>query len=547
MGERCELMIKVVSVESVRKIEASADKSVMSYAQMMENAGQAGAEVAKQMTADLDNPRVTILIGGGNNGGDGLVTARYLAQETDAEVRLYLLKRRDDRDANYQAVVELGVFMAYAEDDRDKRVLRNMVASADLLIDALFGIGVRLPIKGEAEKILRNANQAIHERHVYQPERMLIHPSQIDSSIPRLPRVLAIDCPSGLDCDIGEIDRNAIMADKTITFIAGKTGLFEFDGAKYVGELIVAPIGIPAELPELAQESVVLVDSAMVRGLLPSRAINSHKGTYGKVLIIGGSRNYSGAPALSAESAYRSGAGLVTLVVSEVIMPSIASKLTEPIYFPLPDDLTTLPESLKEDIIKTIKNQTAMLIGIGWGQVDGRAEFFDFLLEHTADFPPLVVDADGLNLLAKMDSWWERLPKQTVITPHLGELSRLSGLSIAEIRANRLQIAQEKAGAWGVVLVMKGVHTIVAHPDGRTAILPFKTDALATAGTGDILAGLIAGFLAQGMDRFEATVCAGYVHGLAGEMCQSKYGSGRGVIAGDVLAMIPYVLGELDS
>lgn len=540
-------MIKVVSVDAVRKIEASADKSVMRYAQMMENAGKAGAVVAKQMIADLDNPRVTILIGGGNNGGDGLVTARYLAQETDAEVRLYLLKRRDESDDNYQAVMKLGMFIAYAEDDRDKRVLRNMVASADLVIDALFGIGVRLPIKGEAEKILRHANQAIHERQAYQPEHRLITPSKIDKNIPRLPRVLAIDCPSGLDCDTGEIDRNAIKADKTITFIAGKTGLFEFEGAKYVGELIVAPIGIPSDLLELAREKVLLVDSMMVRGLLPPRAINSHKGTYGKVLIIGGSRNYSGAPALSAESAYRSGVGLITLAISEAIMPSVASKLTEPIYFPLPDDLTTLSKSLEVDILQAIKNQTAMLIGVGWGQTDGRAEFFDFLLEHKNEFPPFVVDADGLNLLAKMDNWWERLPEQTVITPHMGELSRLSGLSIAEIRANRLQIAGEKAREWNVTLVMKGVHTIVAHPDGRTAILPFKTDALATAGTGDILAGLVAGFLAQGMDTFNSAVCAGYVHGMAGEMCQTEYGSGRGVIASDVLAMIPYVSGELEA
>ena len=535
-------MIKVVSVDAMRNIEASANKSVMSYDDMMEKAGKAGAEVAKRMIADLEQARVTILVGGGNNGGDGLVTARYLAQETDAEVRLYMLKRRDESDKNYSAVLEL--FMVYAEDDHDNRLIRQMVASADLVIDALFGIGVRLPIKGDADQILRNANQAINQRRSDKPKTTLIDPTQASEKYPRLPRVLAIDCPSGLNCDTGEIDSNAIQSDETITFISAKKGLFEFPGAGQIGHLTVAPIGIPEELPELAREKTFLVDADYVGQKLPSRSSNSHKGTYGKALIFAGCTNYVGAPALSAEGAYRSGAGLVTVATSEAVVPIVANQLTEATYLSLPNDLSHPSDNQKTEIANMIKNRSSLLVGPGWGQENGRAYFLDWLLSMKDDLPSLVIDADGLNLLAKMENWWKKLPNRTIITPHLGEMSRLSGISISDIQTNRLHIAQEKAQDWGVVLVLKGAYTIIANPKGKIAILPFNVDALATAGTGDILAGLIAGFLAQGVTPFESSIIAGYVHGYAGKLAQQIHGSGRGIIAGDILRLIPDVLGQ---
>lgn len=511
-------MIKIVTVEQMRQIEAAADAGGLSYTTMMENAGRATAEQAQMMLQGIEKPRITLLIGGGNNGGDGLVAAHYLTQNQDMDVRLYLLKRREDE--NFQRVAHL--FTAYAEDDHDGRLLRQMAASADLVIDALFGIGVRLPLKGAAEKILRDVNKALNARKAALPDEWTIYPSRPDKMRQiATPRVLAVDCPSGLDCDTGEIDRNAIPADVTITFIAAKRGLFAFPGAAHVGELSVATIGVVDENPV----SMKLATAHGVRGLLPSRSANSHKGSFGKVAIAGGSPNYTGAAVLSAEAAYRAGAGLVAVSASPEVIQMLAPHMREAIWQP---DVTALLD------------YNALLVGPGWGQSDEKAALLDNLLAR--ELPPLVIDADGLNLLSQMQDWWEKLPADTIITPHPGEMSRLSGLSTQEIQSNRYQVAQEKAAAWNVVLVLKGAHTLIAAPDGELCVLPFKTDALATAGTGDILAGLIAGMLAQGVQPFDATIVAGYIHGLAGELLPN----GRASIAGDVLATIPQALALIE-
>ena len=507
-------MLKIVTVEQTRQLESTADANGLSYAQMMENAGRATAELALNMLEGIPNPRITILIGGGNNGGDGLVAGHYLSQQ--AEIRFYLLKRRDDE--NFQRVQHL--FVAHAEDDHDGRLLHQITASADLIIDALFGIGVRLPLTGIAEKILKGVNQALNARKNALPQEWIIHPSRPDKMAQiATPRVLAIDCPSGLDCDTGEIDRNTIPADATITFIAPKPGLFAFPGAHFTGELVVATIGVVDEIAT----KLYLATAHGVQKILPERTPSSHKGTYGKTLIMAGSQNYTGAVALAAEAAYRSGTGLVSVNTSQDVINIVASRIREATW--LPD---VPPENLTD--------YDSLLIGPGWGQAASTGKLLEALLERK--LPPLIIDADGLNFLAKMDHWWEKLPDHTIITPHPGEMSRLSGLSTQEVQSNRYEIAQEKARKWGVILVLKGAHTIIAAPDGELCVLPFKTDTLATAGTGDILAGLTAGLVAQQVKPFEAAIAAGYIHGLAGELLPN----GRAAIAGDVLGMIPQAL-----
>ncbi len=571
-------MIKVISVEDTRKIEAAADANGISYATLMENAGRAAAQRAIEMIADLEAPKVTLLIGAGNNGGDGLVTGRIIAQQRkDAVVRFYLLKRREQDDTNFKQIQDAGLFVAYAEDDHDNRVLRNMVASADLVTDALFGIGIHLPIKDDALKVLRGVNQAIHDRRAAQPDEKIIDPLKPQSTtITGLPRVLAIDCPSGLNCDTGELDKNTIPADETITFIAAKPGLMTFPGAQAVGRLSIATLGIPEDLPEFKAIRHTLADSEQIRSLLPSRALDSNKGTFGKALIIAGSVNYSGAPALAAKAAYRAGAGLVTVGAAGPVITTLAAQLMEPTWLMLPHDMGVLSEKSAPLIFEQLTGYNALLLGPGWGQEETTGHLLEALLknsttspknktkrnlgfgalktdseneaqEKAAQLPPLVIDADGLNLLAKIDEWWKLLPEGTIITPHPGEMGRLADLETSAVQANRLKIAQEKAAEWQVVLLLKGAHTLIAAPDGRMTVLPFKTDALATAGSGDVLAGIITGLLAQGMSPYEAAVCAGYIHGLSGEQNAQKYGSGRGVIASDLLEMIPFVFGLIQG
>ncbi|MBC7871574.1 MAG: bifunctional ADP-dependent NAD(P)H-hydrate dehydratase/NAD(P)H-hydrate epimerase, partial [Chitinophagaceae bacterium] len=477
-------MIKIVSVEQTRKIEAAADANGLSFATMMENAGRAAAQRAIEMIADLDAPKVTLLIGAGNNGGDGLVTGRTIAEERkDALVRFYLLKRREQDDTNFKQIQDAGLFVAYAEDDHDNRVLRNMVASADLVIDALFGIGVHLPIKDDALKVLRGANQAINDRRAAQSEERIIEPLKPDAkSIAGLPRILAIDCPSGLDCDTGELDKNAIPADETMTFIAAKTGLLTFPGAQAVGRLSIATIGIPENLPELKAIQHTIADSEQIKSLLPSRALDSNKGSFGKALIVAGSVNYSGAPALAAKAAYRAGAGLVTVGAPGQVINTLAAQLMEPTWLMLPQDMGVLSEKAAPLIFEQLEGYNALLLGPGWGQEETTGHLLEALLknsttspknkakrnlgfgvlktdadnerqENTPHLPPLVIDADGLNLLAKIDEWWKLLPEGTIITPHPGEMGRLADLETSAVQTNRWQIAQSKAAEWQVVLL----------------------------------------------------------------------------------------------
>ncbi|NWF68607.1 MAG: bifunctional hydroxymethylpyrimidine kinase/phosphomethylpyrimidine kinase [Chloroflexi bacterium] len=566
-------MIKVVSSAEMREIEAAADASGISYADMMENAGRAAAIRALKIIQQLPNARVTVLIGPGNNGGDGLVAGRIIAQESKALVRFYLLKHRAEDDAHFRAVAEAGLLAAYAEDDQQYRVLRNMVASADLVIDALFGIGIKLPIKDEAAKVLRNVNQALNERRSEKPEYINIDPTDPPAHAAKAPYVLAVDCPSGLDCDSGQLDKQAIKADETITFIAAKTGLLVFPGAGHVGTLNVAPCGIPDDLPPLKAITTVLVDGAFARALLPERPLNSHKGMFGKALLVAGSVNYTGAAALAACAAYRSGAGLVTVGAPQPVVMALATQLQEPTWLLLPQDMGVLSEKAAEMIREELGAYQALLLGPGWGREETTRTMLKTLLDKPAEapakrgkrsigflaakaeqgeeesalssLPPLVIDADGLNLLSEIEEWWKLLPANTILTPHPGEMARLAGLSTEEVQAQRLELARSKAAEWQAVVLLKGAHTVVAAADGRAALLPFKNDALAKAGTGDVLAGAIVGLLAQGVAAFEAAALAAYLHGLAGQLAAEWLGSRRGVLAGDVLDALPEALGML--
>lgn len=564
-------MLKVVSVEAMRRIEAAANASGLTYAMMMQNAGRAVAERVLQLLAGRPDARVTVLVGPGNNGGDGLVAARIIAQDGGAQVRLYLLKPRPEDDPHFQAAREAGLFIAHAPDDHDFRLLRNLVASADVVVDALFGIGVNLPLRSDAAKVLRNVQQALHDdQHPVNASESWITPT-LPEPVPRLsPYVVALDCPSGLDCDTGALDQYTLSADETITFIAAKPGLFEFPGAASVGQVHIAPIGVPADLAELVTENTFVVDAQTARQLMPARPANANKGTFGKALIVAGSTNYVGAAGLSALAAYRVGTGLVTVGAAAPVAHALASTLLEPTWLLLPHDMGVLTPEAAPLIQNAVGDYDALLLGPGLGQENPTRDFMLNVLEKPSENPsrtssrramgfastspppeqvsaerkplPWVIDADALNLLSRVDEWWTLLPENTLITPHPGEMSRLAKIETKTLLANRPQIARECAAAWNLVLVLKGAHTLVAEPGGRLAVLPFKTDALATAGTGDVLAGMITGFLAQGLKPFDAAVLGTYLHGLAGEQAAARHGNTRSVIASDVLNALPAAL-----
>ncbi len=555
-------MTKVVSVEQMRQIEAAADANGVSYAEMMENAGSAVARRVLDVIAALPDPaeaRITLLIGPGNNGGDGLVAGRVIAENSDALVRFYLLTPRDETDPHFKAVQDRGLLVANAEDDQRYRVLTNMIASAHVVVDALFGIGLQLPLRDNAAKLLR----AVHKALDVDDDAADPRPVILSLPTPRRasrPYILAVDCPSGLDCDSGEIDKNALNADETVTMIAAKPGLLTFPGAAAVGRLTIASAGVPATTDGLKDATAAVADPELVRDLLPPRPANSHKGTYGKTLIVAGSVNYTGAPGLSARAAYRSGAGLVTVGAPEPTIRALASQITEATWLLFPHDMGVLADRAAPLIRKEAASYDALLLGPGWGREDTTGDLLAKLLDpdaarpathHPMGFtasastsedqpeatalPPLVIDADGLFLLAQLEDWWQRLPEGTILTPHPGEMATLAGMELEDVQKQRREIATAKAQEWNVVLVLKGAHTLIAAPDGRITTLPFKTSALATAGTGDVLAGLIVGLRTQGLAPFDAAVVGGYLHGLAGELAAQRIGSERSVIAGDVI------------
>jgi ADP-dependent NAD(P)H-hydrate dehydratase / NAD(P)H-hydrate epimerase len=560
-------MIKIVTTDEMRKIERAADAAGISYAEMMQRAGRSVAEVGKLLLGDLSaSLRVAVLVGPGNNGGDGLVAARILKEEEGIEVAAYLLKARTNDDDVFTAARDAGVFIANAADDVRRTVLADLVSNADLLIDALLGTGAHLPINGDLLKLLDQIHKTIEQRS-QRPE--LIWPAVPTSSARDKPIIVAVDCPSGLNCDTGELDETTLQANVTVTFGAAKVGQLTFPGADSVGELVVADIGVPDTLLELADIQLELADGTSVGAILPRRPRNGHKGTFGRAVITAGSINYAGAAALCGAAAYRAGAGLVTLAVAQVIYPILAAQLPEVTWILLPHEMGAINSAAANVFFDEIGDVDALLIGPGLGREEETGAFLRGIIggqaqsakrsrlgfgdsadqqnENTKHALPdnLVIDADGLYLLADIEDWWTLVPANTVITPHPGEMSRLTGVAVQDVQTDRIELAREKAAEWGVVVVLKGAFTIVASPEGRVIVIPFASDALATAGTGDVLAGCITGLMAQGLSAFEAAVAGAYIHALAGSL--AAYGhSTRSVVAGDVIRALAMAFAAIE-
>ncbi len=537
-------MKKVVTVEQMRAIEQAADASGLTYDKMMENAGKSIAAAILDYWPDAEGWNVTILAGPGNNGGDGLVVGHYL-QEAGAKVSVYLTRERTEEDENLQRIIQHGCPVTVAEKDKRHKTLRDLIVSTDLIVDSVFGTGFNPPIKGDTKNIFEFVNKVLGE----------------DASAPY---IVAVDCPSGMDCDTGEIADESLSADLTVTLAAAKPGLLRFPGAEYVGEIVVADIGIPPSQKEIATIDLEFATREGVRAWLPERPRDAHKGTFGRVIIVAGSINFPGAASLSALGAYRSGAGLVTVAVPEPIQGFLVPMIPEATWLVLPHELGVIAGSAADVILEELPHCQALLLGPGFGQEQATLNFMKRLINPSAaakqgigfvrhegidealKLPPIVIDADGLKLLAGIPDWQVHLSGQSILTPHPGEMSVMTGLSVAEIQAEREQTALDWAAQWGHVVVLKGAFTVVASPSGQATILPFATPALARAGTGDVLSGAIASFLAQGLQPYQAAILGCFIHGWSGEIAAGMIGSTAGVIAGDIAELIPAAISELE-
>lgn len=530
--------MKLVTAEEMRRAEQAAVEAGDTWEGLMERAGLA---VAREVLARLKrkNRRILLLVGPGNNGGDALVAGRHLV-ESGHKVVAYLWNRGGgSADWPLEALKESGGEFLHADADAGMETLRRELGKADVIVDGLLGMGLTRPIEGLLRDIVEEVNRVSG------------------------PLVVAVDLPTGVHADTGQIMGTAIRAAVTVTMGWAKRGLYQFPGAGYVGEVVVAEIGIPEEY--LQDVQVELLDVERLRPVLPLRRRDAHKGTFGRVMVVAGSLHYTGAPYLAAMAAYRVGAGLVTLAPPRTIYPILAARALETTFLPLPEgEVGAIGEGAIKVLGEAIGRYQVLVLGCGLGQEEGTVAFVRKLLrvreriqpgigflprleveEFEGELPLMVLDADGLNALAGVPEWWKNLPPgRVVLTPHPGEMARLLGASQEEVLASRIAVAQRAATTWKQVVVFKGANTVVAHPEGRVVVNPVACPALATAGTGDVLAGAIGGFLAQGVAPFEAALLGVYLHALAGKMVEEEVGPAGGV-AGQVLEALPRALRSL--
>lgn len=538
--------MKLVSIAEMRAIEKQADSTGLSNADMMENAGRSLANEIQTLPYGGEDETIEALglIGAGNNGGETLIALAHLAASS-WRVRAYLFNRK--ADSFVERFVKAGGEIILAESDAKFEKLTSLVATADVVVDGLLGIGLKLPLRAEIAGMLNAVNNAI-----------------ANQAWP--PYVVAADCPSGVNTDTGEAAPETIPASLTLCMGAIKRGLLQFPAFELAGELRVADIGFSEKQTLWTELKHIVADDELVEDILPARPADSHKGTFGTALIVAGSINYTGAALLAGKAAYRVGAGLVQMAVPGQLHAVLAGHLPEATWILLPQEMGVISEGAAGVLLKNLERATALLVGPGLGSEDTTKGFVENLLsgkasvkkpggrigfvqdsaavsdEAASTLPPLVIDADALRHLAKSEGWAKRLPAPAILTPHPGEMAALTGLEKDEIQKDRQGTALKYAAEWGHVVVLKGAFTVIAAPDGRSTTIPVATAALARAGTGDVLAGLIVGLRAQGVEAYEAAVAGAWVHAQAGLYAAERVGSETAVLAGDVLDAVPEVL-----
>ncbi len=540
--------MKFVSVEEMIAIEKESDAGGHTYPKMMEHAGRGLAEQARDAYSHLSEKRALGLVGSGNNGGDTLVAFCYLL-EWGWETTAYIVRPRPKDDPLVERLREAGGMILTLDEDTKYKKLRAALKHHTVMLDGVLGTGIKLPLRGDLAEVLKWVRNTLTK---------MVDP----------PHVVAVDCPSGVDSDTGEVAPECVPAELTVTMAAIKRGLLQFPAYNLVGSLKVVKIGLPKGIKAYNAVKREVISSEWVQKVLPPRPLDGHKGTFGTALIVAGSVNFTGAASLAGESAYRMGTGLVTLAVPGPLHSALAGQLPEVTWLLLPHEMGVIQASAAKIVKDNLERVTAMLVGPGFGLEDPTAEFIVQLLGEQApkkgaqigfvkstdeeDTPevtglaPLVIDADGLKLLARISNWAEQLPSQAILTPHPGEMAVLTELKTEVIQADRVGVAERFAKKWGHVVVLKGAFTVIAAPNGRTMIVPVASPALARAGSGDVLAGLMVGLRAQGVDTFEAAAAGAWIHAQCGLLAADMLGSSAAVIAGDMVAAIPEVLADLE-
>lgn len=505
-------MMKTVTALQMRNIDRrTIQEAKIPGLDLMERAGQGAARVALEMLGATKGKKVIHFCGKGNNGGDGFVVARLLAQKGVSPQVFLLGKRkqvRGDAKENLDRLIQMGV-----EVEELSRIEElSGLDTAHLVVDALLGTGVSGAVQGLIAQVIHLIN---------------------DSGLP----VLAVDIPSGVNADTGEILGCGVRADRTATMALPKRGFFFSPAREQVGMLTVVDIGVPSWVVDQEKLSVETLGRREMAQLIPSRSADAHKGSCGRVLVLAGSVGMTGAAALTSMAVLRAGAGMAILGIPESLNQIMEVKLTEVMTRPLPETKTQALALDSLEAIQELLSWTDVLaIGPGLSADPQTVQLVRHLLPKLSC--PTVVDADGLNAIAQNSGLLKSVKTPLVLTPHAGELARLSGMDISLKADERIDAAVSLSQRYGVVCVFKGSPTLVADQEGQVSINTTGNAGMATAGAGDVLTGMIAGFLAQGLSPWEAAKLGVYLHGLAGDVARDARGE-WGMVAGDLVEAIP--------
>lgn len=511
--------MKLADSAIIREMDRSAvaDYGIESI-QLMENAGRGVAEAVLRELAAFSSKRVSIIAGKGNNGGDGYVAARRL-KNAGADVTVFALSSvedlKNDALANAKEWARMGgeTIAIFTPEDLEKS--KSALKHSSIIVDAIFGTGLKSEVEGVAASLIDFVNG-------------------LDKT------VVAVDIPSGIDAGSGRVLGRAIRASFTVTMAMPKVGLVLYPGRDCAGEFEVVDIGAPRALIDDPSIRYNLITAEMLRGFLKPRRADTHKTTYGHLLVLAGSPGMTGAAYMTAMAAMRTGAGLVTAGVPESLHNIMEAKTIEVMTAALPEttDKAFGPVSWPR-IREILKNKTALVIGPGVGN---RKDIYLLIEKIVSEIEvPLLIDADGLNALAEDVSVLKSMTSPVVLTPHPGEMARLLKTTAGEVQADRLGAATRLATLTGATVVLKGAGTVIAGADGQVYINTTGNAGLATAGTGDILAGMIGALLAEGYSPVEAAIAGAHIHGLAGDAVKDATGE-IGMIATDLLPRIPPIL-----
>ncbi len=508
--------MKILNASQMREIDRLTIEEVgIPGPVLMENAGREIFREIERRFPHLHEEKIVIVAGKGNNGGDGLVVARHLANH-GAKPLVLLLATEDevkgDAALNLSIARAAGLDVREVKSGEDWRRRKGPLAEATVIVDAIFGTGLLRPAEGLQARAIEDINASRGFK-------------------------VAVDIPSGLSSDSFELIGPAVQADLTVTLGAPKIAHVLPPAEGLVGELVVADIGLPRRLLEDPALKLEVPGRRALQPVFERRKNDTHKGTYGHVLVISGSFGKTGAAVMAGKAALRTGAGLVTVATPASCLPIIARSMAELMTEPLPETPEkTIAAPAADRAAALARGKEAVLVGPGLSTHASTGEFLYNLLPKLSG--PAVIDADALNLLGLRPEMLARLPRPAVLTPHPGEFARLTGLSTAEVLKRRLELAPAFAAKHNVYLVLKGYRTLVAAPDGRLFINPTGNPGMATGGSGDVLSGILASLLAQVKDPFLSALAGVYVHGLSGDLAAEAL-SEKALVAGDIIRYLP--------